>query len=58
MLAAFLWPFAIVVGWGLIFGFAIFITRIGAREHDEEMQQQAEQQARVATDSGWTHLLS
>lgn len=58
MLAAFLWPCAVVVGWGLIFGFAIFITRIGTREHDEEMQRQVEQHARTTSDSGWTSLLS
>lgn len=58
MLEAFLWPFAVVVGWGLIFGFSIFLSRLGIRERDEETNKQIEEEVAKTQESGWTPLLS
>ncbi len=58
MLEAFLWPFAVVVGWGLVFGVSVFFSRMGMRERDAETQKQIEEEAKAAAESGWTPLLS
>jgi hypothetical protein len=58
MLAAFLWPLAVVIGWGIIFGFSVFFSRLGMRERDDETKKQIEDEAKTESESGWTPLLS
>lgn len=58
MLSAFLWPFAVVVGWGVVFAFSVFFSRIGMRERDEETRRQVTEEAKAESESGWTPLLS
>lgn len=58
MLLAFLWPFSVVVIWGIVFGFSVLFTRLGLRERDDETHQQVTEEARAEAESGWTPLLS
>ncbi len=54
----FLWPFAVTVLWGVVFGVAVFFSRMGMQERDEETTKEVEQEARAESESGWTPLLS
>lgn len=54
----FLWPFSVVVLWGLVFGVAVFFSRMGLHERDDETAKQIEEEAKAESESGWTPLLS
>jgi len=54
----FLWPFSVVVVWGIVFGVAFYFSRMGLRERDNETAQQIAEEARAESEAGWTPLLS
>ena len=56
MLDAFLYPFAVTVIWAILFGFAVLLTRMGARERNEETKKQVEEEEKATREAGWTPL--
>lgn len=54
----FLWPFSVVVLWGLVMGVSIYFSRMGLHERDNETARQIEEEAKAESESGWTPLLS
>lgn len=54
----FLWPFSVVVLWGLVFGVSVYFSRMGMHERDDETARQVEEEAKAESEAGWTPLLS